>query len=502
MSSNFSLSSFDHIASSFMSFFSRKTTNQAQIPVQNTANGIAHTQLASSIKTPDSANLNMGLHTTELLKEMEEGLLAQPEVDSAVTKLLRDNTALQEEVYKAPSSHEKMSAASFKTKDLINTTFAMTSSVTTSPPTKKVAKAAFTVDKVAEKGDETAKPIIKKLGALQLKEFARGKAKVILSVINRDAKNVYIIATSPQKVKEIQEEAELHAKINAILKDSPEDLKHLATDIEVSAARIEGQPTYIAGKADGDLEGLLAGKIKDKETGKTISLSLQKEISLFDNMLDGIASLHKAGFIHDDVKMDNFLYYGGELKVADLGKHREIHESPGKTEVFVHKGNPRNAAFENLASKKADVFSVGVVGTRMFENSELTEDKPMMKAPTRSSGRSPDTKRKGMELFLTENADCPQKENASIGGKIKVVAGIASTATFGPSAPEDFKKAEGEVHSYIDAVITARKEKNPDNAKQLDALGNLLKNMTSSDPRKRPDAAKAREQLRAIDWKF
>lgn len=82
----------------------------------------------------------------------------------------------------------------------------------------------------------------------------------------------------------------------------------------------------------------------------------------------GLASIHKHGILHLDVKPENMLFKGNTLKIADFGLSRAAQIRNGDVE----EGDSRYLAKEvlNLDSKvdltKADIFSLGMTAYEML----------------------------------------------------------------------------------------------------------------------------------------
>src|SRR5262249_32859117 len=108
--------------------------------------------------------------------------------------------------------------------------------------------------------------------------------------------------------------------------------------------------------------------------GESLRCRMQRDyhISLTDTLwigrqtVEALAALHRAGFIHGDVKPDNIrLVADGTAKLLDLGfSHR-----PGENTAFVQQGYllgtanylaPELCANDPLADESADLFSFGV----------------------------------------------------------------------------------------------------------------------------------------------
>ncbi len=72
-------------------------------------------------------------------------------------------------------------------------------------------------------------------------------------------------------------------------------------------------------------------------------------------LLDGLASLHKAGMIHRDVKPANCLFVDGQLKLADFGLLTEA--SPQVSRLGTQKYMPPDGRMD----ARADVYAAGLV---------------------------------------------------------------------------------------------------------------------------------------------
>lgn len=213
-----------------------------------------------------------------------------------------------------------------------------------------------------EKADDVAQ---RKFG--EIKHVAQGKAKKVFA----DDRHAYYIPmgipgtkTHTSKLNEIMREKETADRINYLLEQKGVKAAdvHIATDLEELTGddRVEGQYTLRTIKADGDLE---AGIRKDLTMGQRLELCKQAVTSM--------AALHIIDMVHGDTKPDNFLYYNDNtLMLADFGKTEEMRNGQMK----MHTGNPRFAAPEGVLSKKAEVWSMGMILVRILEEAVLREE--------------------------------------------------------------------------------------------------------------------------------
>ncbi|KAI9891582.1 MAG: hypothetical protein M1814_002516 [Vezdaea aestivalis] len=87
--------------------------------------------------------------------------------------------------------------------------------------------------------------------------------------------------------------------------------------------------------------------------------------SMFEDLADGLSSIHKSSVRHKDVKPDNVLLYNGGLMYADFGISSFTKTESGTTEGPGTSFTPTYAAPEvldcNPRNKKSDIFSLGAV---------------------------------------------------------------------------------------------------------------------------------------------
>ncbi len=92
-----------------------------------------------------------------------------------------------------------------------------------------------------------------------------------------------------------------------ILGDHPNIVKMVTYDLEV--------PKFTMELADGNLTSVVKGKISPAQIN-----------GYMKDILTGIAHCHRMGVIHQDIKPENILSFGGRLKLADFGISEEFIE--------------------------------------------------------------------------------------------------------------------------------------------------------------------------------
>ena len=263
-------------------------------------------------------------------------------------------------------------------------------------------------------------------------------------------------------------------------------------EVHEERKQIQGQYTLRSKRASGDLEGKFTPTATPSIDPRHFNADL---LDFGGQILKGVRDLHRAGYVHGDLKLQNLLFYpqerqGCQVKVADFGKARKM--GPGQTGM--HTGNPRYASPEGSISQKGEVFSAGIMLIRALESHYLTVEHSMLISPKESKKGFAGSKRIGIERFLIQSKKCPQKESLSLLGRVSVlmtrfgrfVVGRKTTPKEDAKVPDEpFKE---EVKLYIAALIQKLADNDPKpDFTELMKLHELLVSMTDPDPEKRPD---------------
>ncbi len=285
--------------------------------------------------------------------------------------------------------------------------------------------------------------------------------------------------------------------------------------------KIQGDVTYQSLWASGgNLEDALL-EIRDSEgnaitnlTPEQLQQDFKKRVQYGLEILKGIGDLHRAGYVHGDLKLDNIFVYEDQdsqgnlvskVKISDFGKTKPIKNKP-----LLHTGNNRDGMpVEQTLSQKGEVQSAAFLLIQVLEAHLLKNEKGMMlRNPTAvdksktALHRSSDIKRIGIVKFLTSNKFCPHTETTTLRCKVKLLGRLIS------ASPKSYPYAEKEIHGYIgsidegimeeDSLLKALKDAYNIDDTKLKNLEKLLKSMTSSNSSLRPTMDEAIKEYEKI----
>ena len=292
------------------------------------------------------------------------------------------------------------------------------------------------------------------------KQFSKplgiGAAK---KVWNFDEHHVVIEPTKSGKRAEVVEDFDTAEKIR---QSANGWFSHLAVDKPCAQDKANG--IYLTKKASGgDLDG-------DFKSGK------QDRTMQGGQMLLALTQLHDAGYVHGDLKPENFLLYEGRggrkiLKLADWGKAKKL----GPRQTATYSGNRMFIPGEKQLSHKSEVFSAGLLLINILEQPllHLSDDGMLCKPKYLDPKGSADKKATGVAKYLSLSSKCPQNCSSLGRGKSQNIS----------------DEQREELDNYIDALCLSY---------NLPGLDRLLKAMTDPDPRNRPTMRQAAIEYRRI----
>jgi beta-lactam-binding protein with PASTA domain/serine/threonine protein kinase len=142
---------------------------------------------------------------------------------------------------------------------------------------------------------------------------------------------------------------------------------------EARAAAKLSHPNVVAVFDQGNDDGtvflameLIPGHTLRDTIGKEAPLSVARTLALLEPVVSALASAHRAGLIHRDVKPENVLIADdGRIKVADFGLAKAMSATTAHTATGVLIGTVSYVApelvVEGRSDARADVYAVGVI---------------------------------------------------------------------------------------------------------------------------------------------
>lgn len=193
-----------------------------------------------------------------------------------------------------------------------------------------------------------------------LSEIGRGGFCVVHECLDDSGRRVAVKRLLPDA--KLNPEVVARFQREARLMDDVLDHENIVSVID---RRVTGDdPYFVMERADENLiVGLAGGKGSDESW----------VISIFRQMLRGMAYAHERSVIHRDLKPENALIFGGTVKIADfgLGKHLVDDGTRGLTRTAQWSGTEPYMAPEQFTAMKdtgpeADVFSLGKILAAML----------------------------------------------------------------------------------------------------------------------------------------
>ncbi|MEX1012656.1 MAG: serine/threonine-protein kinase [Waddliaceae bacterium] len=261
-----------------------------------------------------------------------------------------------------------------------------------------------------------------------------------------------------------------------------------------------------------------------EKTLRNSKVGFQTRMKLLCDFVKGLAQLHRAGFAHGDIKPENSLVYEDKgtlsLKLADFGRAEEV-----KDESKTYKGNLRFAPPEGRLSQKGDVYGAAIVMIRTLEEEILNEGgDPLL--PVHDQDRDeyqsdPSQNRRGIEKLIVEHKAFAGVDVGSLRNKIfrrlprqvrieswgdekiqnqhEVLNQYIDQLKLELNSKLDQKLLEstnnllkenkdGEIPKEVEEKIHELDQETLRQKSQLVVVCQLLKEMISTDPKKRPTA--------------
>lgn len=279
--------------------------------------------------------------------------------------------------------------------------------------------------------------------------------------------------------------------------------RYLAVDFE-KESRLYGKKTWSLPRAEKNLESAIR---KSK-----YSWNWNTNLGLARQLLEGFSHLHTAGYVHGDPKLENMLLYetgtGREVKIADWGQAKKMSEK----ERRIYLGNKRHMPPEILNSRKGEVFGVGLMLVRLFEE-ELLQDqekrdggaamllKPKggwidaKKADRLRHDTDQKRRRKGIERFLAMHAKAPQSDSRPVDMIGHIANSLSRSARPHCGKQPHLDRA---LTAYLNALQHRLEKKYPKRSSEIQQTIVILGCMLQSDPAKRISMQKAFDLINKI----
>ena len=145
---------------------------------------------------------------------------------------------------------------------------------------------------------------------------------------------------------------------------------------EVSAARRVTHANVIRIHDIAEINGLhyvsmeyFPGTNLKEHIKRTGALSQMQAYNIANQICDGLEAAHRQGVIHRDLKTQNVIIHGNQIKIIDFGLARTSHME-GMTATGLIMGTPEYMAPEQVSGQKvderADIYSLGIILYELF----------------------------------------------------------------------------------------------------------------------------------------
>jgi serine/threonine protein phosphatase PrpC len=182
-----------------------------------------------------------------------------------------------------------------------------------------------------------------------------------------------------------------------------------------------------------------AGETLEQRLLRQPPISLERGVEVLAKLSRGLTSLHRAGFLHRDIKPDNVMLDGPSVRLLDFG-------SAGREdEPLEEPGNPGTASYMapelfrgEPASERSELFALGVSAYRMFSGGAYPYgeiepfSRPRFGRPTPLSRHRRDAPAWLDAAIARAIAVAPEERHADV---IEFVAELENGLTHAPARP-------------------------------------------------------------------
>lgn len=107
-------------------------------------------------------------------------------------------------------------------------------------------------------------------------------------------------------------------------------------------------------------------------------IGMQDAVILASKILNGVAQLHNSRLVHRDIKPNNIMWNGGELKITDFGSVAMLADEKGYVSASRHSSlytPPEGWEKPSLYGMSSDLYQVGIVLYEMINDALCYEEK-------------------------------------------------------------------------------------------------------------------------------
>jgi len=324
--------------------------------------------------------------------------------------------------------------------------------------------------------------------------IATGSTKEIYERTGRGAlaNTVFATAKRPWQTHRLKNELIHCQQIQSVLQAKHLSSENLALDCQESAIQPHNKYTLMMPKASGNLEDTILDK----------TLSISTRLKLCQDVTSAVSTFHEAGFVHQDLKTNNFLVFSNwRSKTAKLSDF-DTATSLGPNDISLQlKGNIRYASPENLISQKGEVFSLALILIRILEEATLPcfpAKSTLVPAPKRALPFVQYKPARGVIQYLISH---PFSNRSSFSFLATFAKRILSYFKYKLTGNELFLLSsynkQHAIHTYIDALQSKLSSQRSFPQSSSVKICELLKKMTLADPLQRPSAQEVNRFFRS-----
>ncbi len=273
-----------------------------------------------------------------------------------------------------------------------------------------------------------------------------------------------------------------------------EKLREKGVDVPKNLDTVVLSTEHVNSRLKVTVESYGGGSLEKRVNG---DLPFNQRVLAASQVLQGLATLHKAGYAHGDFKLENVLTKPGEIKsdgvvVGDLDKTKNVEE----TGSVGYKGNTRYGAPENKTSKEADTYAAGIALIRILEGEVADQVNHMLVTPQGSKSVKPTDERKGIERFVLTDERFTRTYDRKSGFPLGMALDLKARVT--KPKQENVAKETEALNTYSEALCNKLAGKGKISPEQAQSLKDLITSMVTSDPEQRPTMEEAAARFNTI----